>query len=426
MSTENLTDARGFRAPYINRANAALRAQHVIGGDLTADETAGGTFLWLDGGRHGRRFELFRGHAGRYDVCAVSDGTLYVAAVATGITPAKYVTRYETGLDPRGCGWAYAETVPGDGSVTVMLVRCADKWLLVFKRDTDELANLMPDDVTGTPAEVCTIGIFRSTRYTDPDFPGGIEQRVRTDLWYGGEGGQTERAEPFAVRIVHNDQNNTDTVQIYEPAGQYSVFLSKDAQEFRDSTWVGKPSASTGGWYPLGTVTASSAVFLTDAGSVPWEWRRFRLSITRDSISDRPRQAIRIASLTRTGDGTDDSPFVFTVNQQYTGAYSMEFSTDQSAQRIMVEKSDGTMSDDIDGITWTRTTPAYLVKPYGSVVWFPYNTTMWSGRSNAWTTPKADPIAEDTGYPVYAEKIKVQTHESEHYEGFIPDESAGV
>ena len=144
-----LKDARGYRSPYINALNGAVAAARVVGGDVIPEETPSGTLLTIAQTRRAGRFELFCGYdnggSSGADAFCLSDGTLYVAAVAQDLKPGREVFRRDGDLQPRANGWCTRKTITDGQTLTFACVRYAGEYYLIAQKDGESASALLPE-----------------------------------------------------------------------------------------------------------------------------------------------------------------------------------------------------------------------------------------------------------------------------------------
>ena len=199
-----LKDARGYRSPYINALNGAVAAARVVGGDVTPEETPSGTLLTLAQTRRSDRFELFCGYddgESGADALCLSDGTLYVAAVAQELKPGRDVSRRDGDLQPRANGWCTRKTIANGDTLTFACVRYKGAYYLIAKKDGESVSKLLPEALGKIdPAqieELFTFGQFYWAGETG-DKSIQISQDVHGDVWYGGA---AQEETPYAWRV---------------------------------------------------------------------------------------------------------------------------------------------------------------------------------------------------------------------------------
>lgn len=276
-----LKDAKGFRSPYINALNAAVKAQRVVGGDVVPQESASGTLLFLEGTRRAHRFELFfgfdteeAGSSGAVDAYCLGDGTLYVAAVPVPLVPGRDVYRRETGLAPRGSGWCTHKVIEGEQTLEWLCCRYQNEWYIVARKtdpnpeNSEKLEDLLPEDLGPIqPGEVERVFSFGDFHIPDPSGQNTVEirQYVRSDVYYGGAG-QTETVQPFTLRIrldketipPENEGDEPTTketayLDIFDPQGVRRVLLNANLDtETEALEWADKRTELSGGWYTFG------------------------------------------------------------------------------------------------------------------------------------------------------------------------------
>lgn len=202
-----LKDARGYRSPYINALNGAVAAARVVGGDVVPEETPSGTILTLSQTRRADRFELFCGYddggESGADALCLSDGTLYVAAVAQELKPGRDVFRRDGDLQPRANGWCTRKTITEGQTLTFACVRYKGAYYLIAQKDGEAVSGLLPEALGEIdPAlieELFTFGQFYWAGETG-DKSILIRQDVHGDVWYGGSGVAQEET-PYAWRV---------------------------------------------------------------------------------------------------------------------------------------------------------------------------------------------------------------------------------
>lgn len=241
-----LKDARGYRSPYINALNGAVAAARVVGGDVVPEETPSGTLLTIAQTRRAGRFELFCGYdnggESGADAFCLSDGTLYVAAVAQELKPGREVFRRDGDLQPRANGWCTRKTISDGQTLTFACVRYAGDYYLIAQKDGETASALLPEALgTVDPAqleELFTFGQFYWAGTTG-DKSIRIRQDVRGDVWYGGQCGAApaeEKILPFTVRAFEISQatsSGTTTVTkvgLYVPSENAAELIAIDEE----------------------------------------------------------------------------------------------------------------------------------------------------------------------------------------------------
>lgn len=197
-----LKDARGYRSPYINALNSAVVAARVVGGDVIPEETPSGTILTISQTRRAGRFELFCGYdnfgESGADAFCLSDGTLYVAAVAQDLKPGREVFRRDGDLQPRASGWCTRKTITEGQALTFACVRYAGEYYLIAQKDGEKATELLPESL-GTVDETQLEELFTFGQFYWAGSTGDksirIRQDVHGDVWYGGGG--THEKTPF-------------------------------------------------------------------------------------------------------------------------------------------------------------------------------------------------------------------------------------
>ena len=227
-----LKDARGYRSPYINALNGAVAAARVVGGDVIPEETPSGTLLTIAQTRRAGRFELFCGYdnggSSGADAFCLSDGRLYVAAVAQDLKPGRDVFRRDGDLQPRANGWCTRKTITDGQTLTFACVRYAGEYYLIAKKDGESASALLPEALGTIDAaqleELFTFGQFYFAGATG-DKSIRIRQDVRGDVWYGGQGGAAPEETPYAwrVRAVTPPEVDPGTPEEERPSG-FQVF----------------------------------------------------------------------------------------------------------------------------------------------------------------------------------------------------------
>lgn len=227
-----LKDARGYRSPYINALNGAVAAARVVGGDVIPEETPSGTLLTIAQTRRAGRFELFCGYdnGGKSgaDAFCLSDGTLYVAAVAQELKPGRDVFRRDGDLQPRANGWCTRKTISEGQTLTFACVRYAGEYYLIAKKDGESASALLPEALGTIDAaqleELFTFGQFYWAGATG-DKSIRIRQDVRGDVWYGGQGVAAQEETPYAwrLRAVTPTEVAPETPEDERPSG-FQVF----------------------------------------------------------------------------------------------------------------------------------------------------------------------------------------------------------
>ena len=213
-----LKDARGYRSPYINALNGAVAAARVVGGDVVPEETPSGTLLTIAKTRRAGRFELFCGYdnggESGADAFCLSDGTLYVAAVAQELKPGRDVFRRDGELQPRASGWCTRKTITDGQTLTFACVRYAGEYYLIARKDGESASALLPEALgTIDPEkleELFTFGQFYFAGSTG-DKSIRIRQDVRGDVWYGGEGGAAPAEEKLLPLTIRQFAVTTET-----------------------------------------------------------------------------------------------------------------------------------------------------------------------------------------------------------------------
>lgn len=201
-----LKDARGYRSPYINALNSAVAAARVIGGDVTPEETPSGTILTINQTKRAGRFELFcgfdsGGEAGA-DAFCLSDGTLYIAAIAQELKPGRDVFRRDGDLMPRPNGWCTRKTITNAQTLTFACCRYNGQYFIIAKRDGEKASDLLPESIgeisESQVDELFTFGQFYWSGQTG-DKTIHIRQDVHGDVWYGGA--QSAFIHPFQCAL---------------------------------------------------------------------------------------------------------------------------------------------------------------------------------------------------------------------------------
>ena len=198
-----LKDARGYRSPYINALNGAVAAARVVGGDVIPEETPSGTILTIAQTRRAGRFELFCGYdnggESGADAFCLSEGTLYVSAVAQELKPGREVFRRDGDLQPRANGWCTRKTITDGQALTFACVRYDGEYYLIAQKDGEKASELLPESL-GTVDETKLEELFTFGQFYWAGATGDksirIRQDVHGDVWYGGSG-ETKAETPF-------------------------------------------------------------------------------------------------------------------------------------------------------------------------------------------------------------------------------------
>ena len=197
-----LKDARGYRSHYINALNGAVAAARVVGGDVIPEETPSGTLLTIAQTRRAGRFELFCGYdnggESGADAFCLSDGTLYVAAVAQELKPGREVFRRDGDLMPRANGWCTRKTITEAQTLTFACCRHNGEYFLIAKRADEKASALLPEALgeisENEVEELFTFGQFYWQGKTG-DKSINIRQDIHGDVWYGGAATSAPAAE---------------------------------------------------------------------------------------------------------------------------------------------------------------------------------------------------------------------------------------
>lgn len=226
-----LKDARGYRSPYINALNGAVAAARVVGGDVIPEETPSGTLLTIAQTRRAGRFELFCGYdnggESGADAFCLSDGTLYVSAVAQDIKPGRDVFRRDGDLQPRANGWCTRKTISDGQTLTFACVRYAGDYYLIAQKDGEAASALLPEAL-GTVDETQLEELFTFGQFYWAGATGDksirIRQDIHGDVWYGGQGGTApaeEKLLPFTVRTFEVTQATSSGTTTVTKVGLY-------------------------------------------------------------------------------------------------------------------------------------------------------------------------------------------------------------
>ena len=426
-----LKDARGYRSPYINALNGAVAAARIVGGDVIPEETPSGTLLTIAQTRRAGRFELFCGYdnggSSGADAFCLSDGTLYVAAVAQDLKPGREVFRRDGDLQPRANGWCTRKTISEGQTLTFACVRYAGDYYLIAQKDGESASALLPEALgTVDPAqleELFTFGQFYWAGATG-DKSIRIRQDVRGDVWYGGQGGAAPEETPYAwrVRAVTPPEVDPGTPEEERPSG-FQVFapfavisqatLPTVPNGFTASaTWQDikaaiLPASSSGAWTLYAILKHTPAIQTSGSGSSATEAQpaktEFLLSSSLpDTSSDPAGTQYRLFHIaTRAADGTltqiQAGPIVETFPPASSGGLSCGPLTYDSAAGHIVQHL-GTYS--ASG-TFTKAKDAngqpIIVTDYGAAI----ETLRRSNDTTIVTAAAFQPI----GVPIYAQTV---------------------
>ena len=329
-----LKDARGYRSPYINALNGAVAAARVVGGDVIPEETPSGTLLTIAQTRRAGRFELFCGYdnggSSGADAFCLSDGRLYVAAVAQDLKPGRDVFRRDGDLQPRANGWCTRKTISEGQTLTFACVRYAGEYYLIAQKDGESASALLPEALGNIDAaqleELFTFGQFYWAGATG-DKSIRIRQDVRGDVWYGGQGGAAPEETPYAwrVRAVTPPEVDPGTPEEERPSGfqvfaPYAVISQATLPTVPDgftasATWQDIKSSilsasSSGTWTLYAILKYTPAIPASGSGSSATEAQpaktEFLLSSSLpDTSSDPAGTQYRLFHIaTRAADGT--------------------------------------------------------------------------------------------------------------------------
>lgn len=449
-----LKDAKGYRSPYINALNAAVKAQRVVGGDVVPQESASGTLLFLEGTRRAHRFELFfgfdteaAGSSGAVDAYCLGDGTLYVAAVPVLLVPGRDVYRRETGLAPRGSGWCTHKVIEGEQTLEWLCCRYQNEWYIVARKtdpnpeNSEKLEDLLPEDLGPIqPGEVERVFSFGDFYIPDPSGQNTVEirQYVRSDVYYGGAGGQTETVQPFTLRLRMADEEQPDGstlsvayLDIFDPQGVRRVLLNANLDTDTEALeWVDKRTELSGGWWTFGK--ADDALPWAPSGTSGREQSFVFVQFPEDSESGFyvllsevrptaqtfPRFAL-IGTIYR--DEQPDGSFSYSFTQANVGAFDLRNQW-EAQERVFVALggSSGDLTDDLDSVQWTRETEAFVCRLFSLVASFGSQDPVFLEN------PRTEvPRGRDDGKQCFAAKIAARAHAADHVDGFIPyDEEA--
>lgn len=366
-----LKDARGYRSPYINALNGAVAAARVVGGDVIPEETPSGTLLTIAQTRRAGRFELFCGYdnggSSGADAFCLSDGRLYVAAVAQDLKPGRDVFRRDGDLQPRANGWCTRKTITDGQTLTFACVRYAGEYYLIAKKDGESASALLPEALGTIDAaqleELFTFGQFYFAGATG-DKSIRIRQDVRGDVWYGGQGGAAPEETPYAwrVRAVTPPEVDPGTPEEERPSG-FQVFapfavisqatLPTVPNGFTASaTWQDIKSSilsasSSGTWTLYAILKYTPAIPASGSGSSATEAKETKTELILstslpDTSSDPAGTQYRLFHIaTRAADGTitqiQAGPIVETFPPASSGGTSLSPLTYDSATGHIVQ-----------------------------------------------------------------------------------------
>ena len=451
-----LKDAKGFRSPYINALNAAVKAQRVVGGDVVPQESASGTLLFLDGTRRARRFELFfgfdteaAGSSGAVDAYCLGDGTLYVAAVPVLLVPGRDVYRRETGLAPRGSGWCTHKVIEGEQTLEWLCCRYKNEWYIVARKtdpnpeNSEKLEDLLPEDLGPIqPGEVERVFSFGDFYIPDPSGQNTVDLRqyVRSDVYYGGAGGTSDPIEPFTLRIRTETETIPPTeeggeptvithryLDIYAPQGVYYRLLNANLHTRVDQlTWLHNALTDLGdGWHSFGdledlewekdgqNVRERAPVFLMFT-----EGRVDGFYVLNEATGAHTRVAL-IGNVYRTlkqDAEASEETYDYALAQSLIGAFALRHEW-VAHERVFVAVGTGsseTLTDDLGAVRWTRETEAYICRMLSLVLY------MGDGTAYIENPSEEIPTGEEDGKQCFASKIAVRAHAADHVDGFIP------
>ena len=345
-----LKDARGYRSPYINALNGAVAAARVVGGDVVPEETPSGTLLTIAQTRRSGRFELFCGYdnggESGADAFCLSDGTLYVAAVAKDLKPGRDVFRRDGDLQPRANGWCTRKTISDGQTLTFACVRYAGEYYLIAQKDGEKAADLLPEPLgTIDPAqleELFTFGQFYWTGATG-DKTLHIRQDIHGDVWYGAP--QEDSPYAWRIRAVTPSAPAEGVPEAERPSG-FQVFAPYAVISQDDSPTVPKgftaaptwqdikasiiSASSSGAWTLYAILKYTPAIPASGSGSSATETKEAKTKLTLstslpDTSSDPPGTQYRLFHIaTRAADGSitqiQAGPIVETFPQSSSGA----------------------------------------------------------------------------------------------------------
>jgi hypothetical protein len=199
---KELKDAKGFRSRYINDLNRAVKANRVVGGDVTPIESEAGTLLRINQRNPQYSFQLFSGIApageegSLINTICVSDGAFYVNGILEKLENGTNAIFCESGIRPRSTGWASKGclTASSWSECDVVILKYGAQYFLAFRYDSSELYPLISDELTEEAEAnielLYTIGKFRASTLE-------IVQNVKFDIFYTTE--KSKGIQPWQV-----------------------------------------------------------------------------------------------------------------------------------------------------------------------------------------------------------------------------------
>ena len=232
---------------------------------------------------------------------------------------------------------------------------------------------------------------------------GGLPSFIEQTAIAQGGGTVAVTHEPFELR-VRTGADSVAYLDIYDPRGTYQSFTTPSSIVTLDATKDSSTSAFVDlgdGWFQMGTADAlsggSSIVYVYATANTP----AFNVSTsTRVEAIDALKALIGMFSIANGAWGASNN---------ITGAFSRFYRGDGDGG--IYADNHGTLTADLDSVTWGPDTVCYLCRLYSDIV-------SWGGKENTYTR-SAIPTAED-GKQCFAVKIEARTHAADHVDYFFP------
>lgn len=233
-----------------------------------------------------------------------------------------------------------------------------------------------------------------------------------------GGGGSLPSQPPLPFELRLRETTDGPVLDIYAPQGTYERFISwKGTRETLPCQWTDTFAEEVPGnapWFRLFAISELSS-FL--------DGRNERVHLVVHHTEDATFQItgqervtgegyLCFGTLKRDGQGTEESPYTYSIEQRLVGAFRRTYAW-LGGEGLFVQNG-STLTGDLDSVTWTRDTVAFLCRLYGRQITF--------NEKNPITIEEAcdpPPVAED-GETVFVSKLAVKAHAADHLQDFIP------